>query len=144
MTSSQISLQISQDLLKFFLLRLVFQWDRFGPGTIQRLGENSINFIIKRRSIEDNITQVQYKDWAKTWPIWSSQEDLSIITSHMTSAKDNLFQFSLCGERQMFLLSWIKIASACKSRLRSVFTFRNLCTDPTPRIRLFVHTWVHS
>ena len=58
MTSSQISLQISPDFLKFFLICLVFQWDRFGPSTIQRLRENLINFIITRRSIDNNIRQV--------------------------------------------------------------------------------------
>ena len=49
MTSSQISLQISQDFLKFFLICLVFQWDRFGPRYNTKIGRKLDQFYHQKK-----------------------------------------------------------------------------------------------
>ena len=94
-------------LSSFFSFFLSFQWDRLEPCTLQRF--LSILFNISHDFFPDFSpdfsrflkvfshlfsfpvgqvwTQVQYKNWEKTWSILSSKEDLLKITSHKYNTK---------------------------------------------------------
>ena len=111
--------------LKFLLLFFIFSMGQMEPCTLQRF--LSILFNISHDFFPDFSpdfsrflkvfshlfsfpvgqvwTQVQYKNWEKTWSILSSKEDLSIITSHMTSAKDNFFSSPFVDLFQSSLVS---------------------------------------